>query len=236
MRYATSESWRTSLSVSGVTEHRSLCEVRACGGRLGGPFSADSTPVMTTLRRAAGGDARRPLYDVRMASRRLPFLRAAVRGLRRRRRAAGGRRGARRRPAGGARSGLVGAARAPADADRGALAPAGRALRRRPGGLVAARSRRSDRARRAALAATTRRCATTRRSRRRRSRSAATSRCVLITARAPVGAPLLHVTALLADGTPRSLGDAAAEGELGHVRVQRGRPRRAAACASCSIP
>ena len=30
---------------------------------------------------------------------------------------------------------------------------------------------------------------------------------LLITARAPVGAPLVHVTALLPDGTPRLLGD-----------------------------
>ena len=36
---------------------------------------------------------------------------------------------------------------------------------------------------------------------------AAGQQVLLITARAPVGSPLLHVTALLDDGTPRVLGD-----------------------------
>ena len=48
---------------------------------------------------------------------------------------------------------------------------------------------------------------------------------LLITARAPVGSPLLHVTALGADGVAHVARRPPPDGELGHVRVQRGGPR-----------
>ena len=58
---------------------------------------------------------------------------------------------------------------------------------------------------------------------------------LLITARAPVGAPLAARHGAAAGRHAAPARRPAADGELGHVRVQRRRRSRAAACGSCSI-
>ena len=179
---------------------------------------------------------RAPLYHARMASRRLPCLRAAVAACARRRRAL----------AGAATAFAAAPALAPDPSwwapnarllKQSALPspPGRRALRHGPGGLDTARARRGHGARRRS-GRPLRRPARQHDARDAAARPSSTAQqVVLVSARAPVGSPLVHVTALGADGARARARRSAAVGELGHVRVQRGGPHAASPCGSCSI-
>ena len=213
--------------------------MQARGACRRGSFSAHSAPAMRARARACCRVTREgALYHAGMASRRLPLAARRRRGLRRggalrARRAVPRRRAARRAPD----PAWWAARRAPADAERGALAaaasrasprvwPAGRCSGPAPSTVRAGGPGGHYAALRDNTTLETPPLAVGR-----------AQQVLLITARAPVGSPLLHVTALSA---PTALAHVARRpapvGELGHLRVQRGGSRPGRRCGSCSTP